>query len=238
MKALASQSNSKDFEILTLLGKGNFGVVYKVRRKKDKNIYVMKQINIASLSSKMRAEAINEVTILSKLENQYIVKYHDSFVEKNVLNIIMEFCEGGDLSTFIKSNIGRPIHENKIWKFVIQMLVGLDYLHSKKILHRDIKTLNVFITKEEEVRIGDLGVAKILCENDNFAKTLVGTPYYLSPELCEERPYNEKSDIWAFGCVVYELCTSKHPFDANNVAALMIKILKGRFNVILKICFN
>ena len=225
----ASTSQLKDFDILNLLGKGSFGIVYKVRRKRDKNIYVLKQIDISSLNSKHRNDAINEVTILSKLDNPYIVKYYDSFIEKNQLNIVMEYCEAGDLTTHMRGNMGRPLTENKIWKFTIQMCLGLDYLHSKKILHRDIKTMNIFLNKDENIRIGDLGVAKVLCESMNFAHTMVGTPYYLSPEMCEEKPYNEKSDIWALGCVIYELCTSKHPFDANNQGALILKIVRGRY---------
>ena len=227
-----SSSSLKDFEILNLLGKGSFGVVYKVRRKRDKNIYVLKQIDISTLNSKHRSDAINEVEILSKLDSSYIVKYFDSFLEKNSLNIVMEFCEGGDLNTFLKAAMGRPIVESKIWKFLIQMCIGMDYLHSKKILHRDIKTMNIFLNKDENIRIGDLGVAKVLCESMNFAHTMVGTPYYLSPEMCEEKPYNEKSDIWALGCVIYELCTAKHPFDANSQGALILKIVRGRYSPI------
>lgn len=112
------------------------------------------------------------------------------------------------------------------------MCLGMDYLHTKKILHRDIKTMNIFLNKDESIRIGDLGVAKVLCESMNFAHTMVGTPYYLSPEMCEEKPYNEKSDIWALGCVIYELCTSKHPFDANSQGALILKIVRGRYSPI------
>ena len=85
--------------------------------------------------------------------------------------------------------------------------MGVEYLHGRKILHRDIKTLNVFLDKNDKLRIGDLGVAKILNNTYSFANTTVGSPYYLSPEICEEKPYNTKSDIWALGCVLYELCT-------------------------------
>lgn len=223
-----SPSSSADFEILASLGKGSFGTVYKVKRKEDKSIYVLKQINISQLNSKSRTAALNEVKILSSLENPHVVKYYDSFIEKNVLNIIMEFCEGGDLSKFIKSQAGRPIAESKIWKFLIQMCIGLEYIHKKKILHRDIKSLNIFLTKNEDIRIGDLGVAKVMAESVNFAQTMVGTPYYLSPEMAEEKPYNEKSDVWALGCVLYELCTLRHPFEANNQSALMLKIIRGR----------
>ena len=201
----SSISSTKDYEFLNKLGQGSFGTVYKVRRKADKSTYVIKQINIAQMNSKHRSEAINEVTILSKMDNPFIVKYYDSFIEKNTLNIVMEFCDGGDISGYIRSQLGRSLSENKIWKFFIQMCLGLNYIHKKKILHRDIKTMNIFLTRDETVRIGDLGVAKVLTENVNFAHTMVGTPYYLSPEMCEEKPYNEKSDVWALGCVLYEM---------------------------------
>jgi NIMA (never in mitosis gene a)-related kinase len=123
--------------------------------------------------------------------------------------------------------MGKPIKEETIWKFTIQIMLGLQSLHSKKILHRDIKTLNIFLDDNFDVRIGDLGTAKTL--STEFTNTIVGTPYYLSPELCEEKPYNEKTDIWAFGCLVYELCTGKHPFEAQNQAALALKIVMGKF---------
>ena len=121
----SSKSQLSDFDILNKLGKGSFGVVYKVRRKTDNQIYVMKQIDIKQMKSKYRMEAINEVNILSKMENPYIVKYFDSFIERNLLNIIMEYCEGGDLYNLIKQQFGRPLLELKIWKFVIQVCLGL-----------------------------------------------------------------------------------------------------------------
>jgi NIMA (never in mitosis gene a)-related kinase len=128
----------------------------------------------------------------------------------------MEYCENGDIGKYLKKQMNRPLQENKIWKFFIEMSLGLHYLHSNKILHRDIKTINMFLGKDDKVKIGDLGVAKMLNQTANFAHTVVGTPYYLSPELCEEKPYNHKSDIWSLGCVLYELCTFKHPFEATN----------------------
>jgi NIMA (never in mitosis gene a)-related kinase len=105
-------------------------------------------------------------------------------------------------------------------------------LHSNKILHRDIKTINVFLSSGDKVKLGDLGVAKMLNQTANFAHTIVGTPYYLSPELCEEKPYNHKSDIWSLGCVLYEMCTLRHPFEANNQGALILKIVRGKFDPI------
>ena len=168
------------------------------------------------MNPKMKKDAINEVTILSKMEHPNVIKYYDSFIERNFLNIIMEYCENGDLGNFLQKQNEKPLPEIKIWKFFIEMCLGLDYIHKRKILHRDIKTMNIFLSKADEIRIGDLGVAKLLHENSDFAKTMVGTPFYLSPEMCEEKPYNEKSDVWALGCVLYEMCTYKHPFEANN----------------------
>ena len=165
----------------------------------------MKLIVISAMNKISREEALNEVQIMSALDHPYIVKYYDYFIENKTLHILMEYCERGDLNKHIKAQAGRPMPEQRIWKFFIQICMGLEYLHSKKVLHRDIKSMNVFLTKDDSVRIGDLGVAKVLSNTSAFARTMVGTPFYLSPELCEERPYNVKSDVWALGCVLYEL---------------------------------
>ena len=165
---------------------------------------------------------------MGKLRHPFIVSYCDSFTEDRNLNIIMEFWDGGDLSYFLKQQNKKYLKEEKIWRFFIQICLGLEHIHKNKILHRDIKTLNIFLHKNEAVKIGDLGVAKMLNSND-FAHTMVGTPFYLSPELCEEKPYNEKSDIWAMGCLLYELCTFRHPFEAANQASLILKIIRGKY---------
>lgn len=90
----------------------------------------------------------------------------------------------------------------------------------------------MFLAREDTIKIGDLGVARELNQTNNMAHTIVGTPYYLSPELCEEKPYNNKSDIWSLGCVLYELCTLRHPFEATNQGALALKILRCQYNPI------
>ena len=96
------------------------------------------------------------------------------------------------------------------------MSIGINYLHKNKILHRDIKTINTFLGKDDKIKIGDLGLAKTLDYTSDYANSILGTRIYFSPELCEEKPYNHKSDIWSLGCVLYELCTFRHPFEANN----------------------
>lgn len=215
-----------DFEIISKIGKGCFGTVYKIKRKADGSVYVLKQINISHLSSQARISAINEVQILASLRNPYIVKYYESFIDRSNLNIIMEFCENGDLDLFIRKQGNRLLPERRIWKIFIQMLVGLHYIHKKNIVHRDLKTLNIFLTRDEDVRIGDMGLAKVFDCSNQFAHSVVGTPYFLSPEICERKPYNDKTDIWSLGCILYELCTLKHAFDAQSEAALFMKIVK------------
>ena len=157
-----------------------------------------------------------------------MVKYFDSFEENNNINIVMEYCDKGDLNDFIlrKKEENKLIEEAIIWNLFIKITIGLAHIHKMKILHRDLKTMNIFLKDEFQVKIGDLGVAKILLKN-SFAKTLIGTPYYLSPEICEEKPYNDKSDVWALGCILYELCTYKHPFDAKSQGALILKIMRN-----------
>ena len=231
-----NKSNDKktinDYTIIERIGVGSYGRIYKV--KKDNKIYVLKEIPINKNVDNEKLESVkNEAEILSSLTNKNIVKYYESFQMEQNIYIVMEYCEKGDLCTYMserqknkKSNY--YFNEDFIWKLFIQISIGLYYIHSKKILHRDIKTLNIFLTKELNGKIGDLGVAKVL-EGTNHAMTFIGTPYYVSPEMCQNKPYNEKSDIWALGCILYELITFCHPFTASNQAALFIKILHGNY---------
>ena len=224
----------RDYKIKKKLGIGSYGTVYLVQKNSSPNFeYVIKQISLFSLSPKQKAEVKQESKLLSKLNSKYVVKYYDSFEEKDNLNIVMEYCNYGDLNEFLEKHktTGHLLNENFIWKIFIKISLGLGYIHSENILHRDLKSLNIFLTNELDIKIGDLGVAKQL-QNTCFAKTFIGTPYYLSPEMCEEKPYNEKSDVWALGCILYELCCYKHPFNANSQGALILKIIKGKFESI------
>ena len=222
------------YEIIERIGVGSYGRVYKV--SKNKKLYVLKEIPLnLSLAAEKINSVQNEADILSSLNNKYVVKFYQSFKKNQNIYIIMEYCDNGDLCTFlsrmkkIRKSDKCFLKKDDVWKLFIQMSIGLYYIHSKKIIHRDIKTLNIFLTKNFDAKIGDLGVAKIL-ENTNHAMTFIGTPYYVSPEMCRNKPYNEKSDIWALGCILYELLTFNHPFTATNQAALFIKILNNKYN--------
>ena len=216
----------RDYQIIEQIGKGTFGIVYKVKKFNDPLIYVIKQISLIGLTDIQINQVCSEAKILSLIKSKYIVKYYESFLEDDNLNIVMEYCDNGDLCNYLnkQKNKSRPLNEDLIWEIFIKITLGLTTIHKMKILHRDLKTLNIFLKKDMEIKIGDLGVAKEL-NQASFANTIIGTPYYLSPEMCEDKPYNQKSDVWALGVILYELCTFRHPFDAGNHAALILKIM-------------
>ena len=220
----------RDYKLIERIGLGAHGIVFKSIKKEENKIYVIKQIPLFNKNINNIEEAKNEALILKKLNCKFIVKYYESFEENNTFNIVMEYCEKGDLSSLLSKlkKKNKYLKENQIWIFFIQICIGLSYIHYKKILHRDLKTQNIFLNKDLNIKIGDLGIAKIL-EGTNHANTLIGTPFYLSPEICEEKPYNEKSDVWALGCILYELITFKHPYNASNQAALLLKIVNGNY---------
>ncbi|KAF4724627.1 hypothetical protein FOZ62_026390, partial [Perkinsus olseni] len=182
------------------------------------------------MDKKQRNDARNEVKVLSSLKHPYVVCYRDSFFEEaNGLCIIMDYAEGGDLAARIRKarDTGVGFSESQIVRWFSQAALALKYVHEKHILHRDLKTQNLFLTRANRLRLGDFGISKVLDSTLAFAETTIGTPYYLSPEICEEKPYNWASDIWALGCILYELCCLKVPFDATNIKSLVDKITKG-----------
>ena len=229
-----SSSSLTDFEIGKTLGKGSFGMVCLVRRKYDGKTYAMKRIKIVQLSEKDKENALNEIRILASLSHKNIIGYKDAFFDQKskTLNIVMEFADDGDISTKIKYNLKHKLHfeENAIWKYLIQILEGLNYLHEKKIIHRDLKSANIFLMKDTTIKIGDLNVSKY--NKLGMAYTQTGTPYYASPEIWLDQPYDYKSDIWSLGCILYEICQLKPPFRGTSLKNLCINIQKGIYNPI------
>jgi NIMA (never in mitosis gene a)-related kinase len=149
---------------------------------------------------------------------------------------VTEHCGYGDLSKLLKSTPGF-LPEEKIIHIFIEICLGIEHLHSKRILHRDIKLNNVFLTHEHRVKIGDFGSAKLLGEHMDFADSHIGTPYYLSPEIVRNDRYNEKSDIWALGCLLYALCTKQFPFTGEKDQQLKKRITSGK-NLLNVFIFN
>ena len=222
-------SRLSDFEIVKQLGKGSYGTVYVVRSKLDKNTYVMKKMELNHLKESQQRECYREVSILRKVSHPNIIKYYSSFLENESLCIIMEYAELGDLYTLIKhyKRHQKFFEEIILWRIAFEVLNGLEYLHSNNIIHRDIKCLNLFLSKDHHVKIGDLGVSTITSFGGMHC-TRVGTPLYLSPELVKQVPYDYKTDIWSFGCSLYHLASLDPPFTGNNLIVLGNNIVKGR----------
>ena len=224
-----------DFIIGTQLGKGSFGSVFIVTRKQDNKQYAMKSVNINNLKDKEKLSSLNEIRILSSLNHQNIIGYKEAFFDSKTktLNIIMEYAEEGDLRKKIKENLKKHLHftEDTIWDWIIQILEGLKYLHDNKIMHRDLKSANIFISKNGILKLGDLNVSIIT--KMGMAKTRTGTPYYCSPEIWKDLPYDYKSDIWSVGCIIYELCMLKPPFRGTNLKKLYQNVISGNYMPII-----
>ena len=184
-------------------------------------------------------------------QHQHIVSCLDSFIACSKFNIVMEYCEKGDLSDYIKragsTSVKMEISEWKIWRFFIQMLQGLDHMHSHRIVHSDLKPQNIFLSgKDCCVKIGDFGTSQILTKNYSFVHECVGTLFYLSPEVCKGDPFSTKTDIWSLGCILYEMCTNRKPFDGLSDDNLKFKIINSphpmipdeKFSMDISIVYN
>ncbi|XP_029792682.1 serine/threonine-protein kinase Nek5 [Suricata suricatta] len=218
------------YDVIKAIGEGAFGKAFLAKGKSDSKHCVIKEIDFAKMSTREKEASEKEVILLAKMKHPNIVTFFSSFQENNRLFIVMEYCDGGDLMKRIHRQQGVLFSEDQILSWFVQISLGLKYIHDRKILHRDIKAQNIFLSKNGMVaKLGDFGIARVLNNSMELARTCIGTPYYLSPEICQNKPYNNKTDIWSLGCVLYELCTLKHPFEGNNLHQLALKICQAHF---------
>ncbi|AWP03084.1 putative serine/threonine-protein kinase Nek4 [Scophthalmus maximus] len=214
---------------IRVVGKGSYGEVNLVKHKSDRKQYVIKKLNLTTSSKRERHAAEQEAQLLSQLRHPNIVTYKESWEGNDCqLYIVMGFCEGGDLYHRLKQQKGELLPERQVVEWFVQIAMALQYLHERNILHRDLKTQNIFLTKTNIIKVGDLGIARVLDNQNDMASTLIGTPYYMSPELFSNKPYNHKSDVWALGCCVYEMSTLKHAFNAKDMNSLVYRIVEGK----------
>ena len=238
MKKLTKLSKKKmlptsmnDFLLEKILGKGSFGSVYLVRRKEDNKIYALKTVTFEKLNKRDQENSLNEVRILASINHPNVIGYKEAFWDDTgrSLNIVMEYADDGDLESKIVKmrKEGGMFNESLIWSYSIQMIEGLKALHDKKIMHRDIKSANIFLVKDKhQCKLGDMNVSKVIKEK--VLRTQTGTPYYASPEVWRDEPYSYKSDLWSIGCVIYELCALRPPFKGKNLDELYINVCKGK----------
>lgn len=194
----------------------------------------MKRIIIEDKDKSEQTQNQNEINVFTRLNHKNIIKYYDNFIHKGKLCIVMEYAEKGDLTRIIKEHKKKQknIEENEIWYYILQILQGVKYMHHQKVVHRDIKCQNIFICKDNIVKLGDFGISKILKKTIDFCKTPIGTPYFLSPEICAGKQYNNKVDIWMVGCVLYELLYLNKPFQGNNLPSIISSIITKDINII------
>ena len=220
------------YKIINFLGEGSFGRAYLAQCDNDNNKYVIKQITLEGMDDEEKRETFNEAKILKKLDHPNIIKFKEVFLQrqpKPALNIVTEYADGGDLGQKIEKQkkVKVPLSEAQILDYITQICLALQHIHKKKIIHRDLKSGNIFLMKSGIVKVGDFGIAKGLQSTWEKAKTFVGTPYFLSPEIINNQPYDNKSDIWALGVLLYELMTFQMPFNAVSLPMLSIKINRG-----------
>ncbi|XP_065923663.1 serine/threonine-protein kinase Nek4 [Magallana gigas] len=223
-------SEENHFERGKLLGEGAFGKVFLCHDKEEQDKkYAMKVIDLKELLWEERDLAEKEANLLTTLQHQYILHAVTTFQEKETLCIVTEFCDHGDLEQYLKSRKGKSLEEQRIVEWFRQICSALEYLHERNVLHRDIKTQNIFLTGTEmTAKLGDLGLAKVLESSIQKALTFCGSPYYMSPEILACKAYDSKSDIWAMGVCVYEMTTLKRPFNAHRMHQLIFEIVHGQ----------
>uniref|UniRef100_H3DNX7 Protein kinase domain-containing protein n=1 Tax=Tetraodon nigroviridis TaxID=99883 RepID=H3DNX7_TETNG len=211
-----------------VIGEGSFGRALLVRCKNTQDEYVLKEIQLPKNPSKLDSWR-REAVLLSGMKHPNIVAFREAFEADGLLCVIMEYCSGGDLLQRILRQENTHFCTDDILQWFAQLCAATQHVHNKRVLHRDLKSKNIFLTDDGTVKLGDFGSACVLNSPRAYAQTYVGTPYYVAPEIWENKPYNNKSDVWSLGCVLYELCTLRHPFQAPSWKSLILKICRGAY---------
>ncbi|CBY20273.1 unnamed protein product [Oikopleura dioica] len=232
-----------DYTVVQQIGVGSFGTCCLVKRLADGQKFVWKEVRYGNMREAEKESLVREVNLLRDLRHPHIVRYIDRIVSKSssTLYLVMEYCAGGDLAQLIQDRkqkrlagrLNSMVPQEFVLKVFYQLLQALKELHLNqqgKILHRDLKPANVFLTSAMgDVKLGDFGLARVLSSEVSMAISYVGTPYYMSPEQVAKMRYNESSDVWSLGCLIYELCALHPPFTAKDQKELYGKIKKGEF---------
>lgn len=231
---MASSTSLADFKQITTLGEGAYSVVYKVVRHADNEVYALKKVKLPSLSDKEKQNALNEVRLLASVKHKNVVAYKEAFWDDKTrcLCIVQECADAGDLLQQInKCKQERAyFREADVWRYLDGMCRGLKALHDMRVLHRDMKCANVFLSANREgtiAKLGDFNVSKVA--KRGLCMTQTGTPYYASPEVWRDMPYDAKSDMWSLGCVLYEMVALRPPFRAEDMEGLYRKVVRGQY---------
>jgi len=196
------------------ISSGSFSTIYQGIHNLTKNIVAIKKINN---NRKLQKYIDNEIKIMSNLKNTNIVELYKSASKDNYIYLILEYCEKGDLSSYLKKNILTEKDTNTIF---VQIVNGIEYLHNNEILHRDIKPHNILIDRNNNIKICDFGFACYYSKIDN---SLCGSPFYMAPEMLRREIYDIKIDIWSLGILLYQLLTNQIPYMSKTIKELVVE---------------
>ena len=226
-KTVQIGSGAKAYEKIQHLGRGAYATVDLVNYKVTGELRALKRINLQFLNEKERRNAENEAILMKVLVAPTIIQFYEQIVEEHYLIIAMEYAPHGALSERLQEirNQGKKVSNEQLLAWLSQILIALMVMHSKHVLHRDLKTQNLFLSEHDIIKVGDLGIAKSLNSSMEMAQSVAGTPYNMAPEIIRGESYGPKTDIWSLGCVMYEIATFRRPFEAPDVQKLFDVIL-------------
>ena len=213
----------KIYKILQKVGQGNYGSVYKIQKIQTGEIMAAKICKIESNNSESFKREIN---MLKQCDSPYILKYYGSYIKKNIIWIVLEFCEGGSLLDIMRIT-NEYYTEKEIASIIKMVLKGLQFLHAQKKIHRDIKAGNILLTDEGVAKLGDFGVSAQLTNSISKKISKIGTPYWMSPEVISQKSYDSKCDIWSLGITCIELAEGEPPYSEVRTFLVMKKILNN-----------
>jgi len=218
------------FQLGDCIGKGAFGSVYRALNLENGEVVAIKQLKLNKISKSELDVIMTEINLLKKLKHPNIVKYYGFIKTKDFLNIILEYCENGSLQTIYKRFGQFP--ENLVAVYISQVLDGLLYLHEQGVIHRDIKGPNILTTKYGSAKLADFGVAT--CMGENADKSVVGSPYWMAPEVIELNGATTASDIWSVGCTTIELLSGEPPYYNLSPMSALFRIVEDEHPPIME----
>ncbi|NXI85764.1 STK36 kinase, partial [Rhipidura dahli] len=213
----------ENYHILEMIGEGSFGRVYKGRRKHSAQVVALKFIPKVGRSEKELKNLQREIEIVRDLHHPNIIQMLDSFETAKEVVVVTDYAEG-ELFQILEDDGSLP--EDQVQTIAAQLISALYYLHSHRILHRDMKPQNILLGKDGVVKLCDFGFARAMSIHTMVLTSIKGTPLYMSPELVEERPYDHTADLWSVGCILYELFVGTPPFYTNSIFQLVSLIIK------------
>eukprot|EP00760_Papus_ankaliazontas_P031836 PhM_4_TR5491/c0_g1_i1/m.1020/K08857/NEK1_4_5; NIMA (never in mitosis gene a)-related kinase 1/4/5 len=219
-----------------LVGRGAFGEAWLVKEQgsnASQEPFISKILNLPSMTTRQKQYAYSEIKCLASCHHPNIIRYVEDFDDGEVLCIIMEFADSGDLDKHIKQRAAdrSPFQEVEVLLMFLQLCLAMDHIHKGRMMHRDVKTANIMLSSSGLLKIADFGFSRKYDDTVSGAlgHTLCGTPYYLAPEIWRKQRYSKKADIWSLGVVLYEMMCLRRPFVAKSLRELADNVMAGQY---------